>query len=126
VGKVALAKSLGLLTKDQARFIEGVARVRNRYAHNVRNMHRSFVDILTEEQQGNGKIVEHVTGIVVRLPAPELAPMLKTFMYHRLADYLSNALHTLRPPQLPSRDFWNGLFGGLATLPKPDQQAGDP
>jgi hypothetical protein len=46
-------------------------------------MHRSFVDILAEEQQNNQKIVEQVTGIVVRLPAPDLAPMLKTFMYHR-------------------------------------------
>jgi hypothetical protein len=76
VGKVALAESLGLLTENQARFIERMARVRNRYAHNVRNMHRSFVDILAEEQQNNQKIVEQVTGIVVRLPAPDLVPML--------------------------------------------------
>lgn len=61
-GKVALAKGLGLLRPDQVRFIEGVARVRNRYAHNVRNMHRPLQDILSEEQQGNGKIVEDVTG----------------------------------------------------------------
>jgi len=57
VGKLTLAKSLGLLTEEQVRFIEGVARIRNRYAHNVKNMHRSLVDILTEEQQHNAKIV---------------------------------------------------------------------
>jgi hypothetical protein len=118
VGKVTLAKSLGLITEERARFIEGVASVRNRYAHNVKNMHRSFVDILAEVQRGNGKIVQQVTGIAVTLPAPEIAHILKPFMYHRLADYLSNALHTLRPPPLPSGNLWNGLFG---ILNQPDQ-----
>jgi hypothetical protein len=108
VGKVTLARSLGLLSDDQARFIDGVARVRNRYAHNVRNMHRSLVEILTEEQQHNGKIVEDVTGVVERLPFPTLHAFVKAFMYHRLADYLSDALHTLKPPPLPS--------GGLVSL----------
>jgi hypothetical protein len=89
VGKVALAKSLGLLRQDQIRFIEGMARVRNRYAHNVRNMHRSFVDILTEEQENNAKIVGHITGLMdTKLPAPKIAPYLEMFMYHRLADFL--------------------------------------
>lgn len=109
VGKVALAKSLGLLNEDQVRFIEGVARVRNRYAHNVRNMHRSFADILLEEQNSNGKIVGQVTGVQIKLPSPIIAPYLKLFMYHRLADYLSSALHTLRPPPLPM----GSLFGLL-------------
>ena len=110
VGKVALARSLGLLNEEQTRFIEGVARIRNRYAHNVRNMHRSLVDILTEEQQHNGKIVEHVTGMKETLPVPSLHPFVKSFMYHRLADYQSNALHTLSPPPLPSGGILSGLF----------------
>jgi hypothetical protein len=38
VGKVELAKCLGLLGQHQVRFVEGVARIRNRYAHNVRNI----------------------------------------------------------------------------------------
>lgn len=134
VGKVALAKGLGLLKTDQVRFIEGVARVRNRYAHNVRNMHRSLVDILTEEQQGNAKIVEHVTGLSLTLPSKPLGPYLKMFMYHRLADYLSDALKTLRPPPLPSGGILSGLFKvGEEALkdrpdpaPLPDQPAGAP
>lgn len=117
IGKVALAKSLGLLRDDQVRFVEGVARVRNRYAHNVRNMHRSFADILLEEQKGNAKIVGQVTGVQIKLPNPTLAPTLKLFMYHRLADYLSNALDTLKPPPLPM-----GSLFGLGAIPdQPDE-----
>lgn len=112
-GKVALAKGLGLLRPDQVRFIEGVARVRNRYAHNVRNMHRPLWDILTEEQQGNAKIVEDVTGLSIKLPSPPLGPTLKMFMYHRLTDYLSDALKTLRPPPLPSGGLLAGLLSNL-------------
>lgn len=119
-GKVALAKGLGLLNSDQVRFIEGVARVRNRYAHNVRNMHRSLVDILTEEQQSNAKIVANVTGLGITLPSKPLGPYLKMFMYHRLADYLSDALKTLRPPPLPA----GGLLSGLSALfPAPPDQS---
>jgi hypothetical protein len=110
VGKVTLARSLGLLNEEQTHFIKGVATIRNRYAHNVRNMHRSLVDILTEEQQHNGKIVEQVTGLVETLSAPPPHPFVKTFMYHRLADYLSDALHTLRPPPLPAGGLLSGLF----------------
>src|SRR4029077_19595818 len=109
-GKVKLARSLGMLSEDQASFIEGVARVRNRYEHNDKNMHRSLVDILEEEQQGNAKIVEQVTGLVAKLPSPELEPMFKGFMYYKLADYLSDALHTLRPPPIPFSNLWTGLF----------------
>lgn len=116
VGKVALAKSMGLLKNDQIKFIERVARVRNRYAHNVRNMHRSFVDVLNEEQISNVKIVEQVTGLQIKLPYPALAPLLKLFMYHRLADYLADALQTLKPPPFPagllSRFLESGGDGG--------------
>ncbi|MGM4959826.1 hypothetical protein [Bradyrhizobium sp. 604_D8_N2_3] len=119
VGKLALAKSLGLLTEDQVRFIEGVSRIRNRYAHNVKNMHRSLVEILTEEQQHNAKIVEIITGLVSTLPS-EIEPFLKMLMYHRLADYLSNALHTLKPPPLPAGGLLSGLKDYFETPTKPD------
>jgi hypothetical protein len=109
-GKVALAKGLGLLTDDKIRFIEGVARVRNRYAHNVKNMHRTLPEILKEEQEGNAKIVQNVTGLQATLPAPVLEPYLKLFMYHRLSDYLSDALDTLKPPPLPEGGLLRGFF----------------
>jgi hypothetical protein len=40
--------------------------------------------------------------------------LLKLSMYYRLADYLSDALHTLRPPPLPASA--GGLLGGLGSL----------
>jgi hypothetical protein len=112
-GKLRLAEGLGLLTQGQIKFIDGAARVRNRYAHNVKNMHRSLTEMLTEEQTNNAKIVANVTGMQIRLPSPIFEnDFLKAFMYHRLADYLADALHTLRPPPLPA----GGLLGGLGGL----------
>lgn len=53
----------------------------------------------------------------IKLPNPTLAPTLKLFMYHRLADYLSNALDTLKPPPLPM-----GSLFGLGAIPdQPDE-----
>ena len=103
-GKLKLAEALGLLSQWQIDFMREVARIRNRYAHNVRNMHKSLTDILTEEQVHHGNIVAHITGMQITLPLPlGLGNQhLKEFMYFLLlADFLANALLTSRPPPLP-------------------------
>jgi hypothetical protein len=124
-GKLKLAKGLGLLAEDRLAFIRAVAQVRNRYAHNVKNMHRSLADIVTEEQRTNGRIVEHLTGIKLPL-SPDLEHrnlLLKLSMYYRLADYLSDALQTLRPPPLPPPPDggipWTSLARLYASMNKP-------
>jgi len=114
-GKLALANALGLLTPWEIDFIDAVARIRNRYAHNVKNMHKSLTDILTEGQVKKGNIVAHITGMQIKLPLPlGLGNQhLKEFMYFQLADYLANALQTLRPPPLPKE---LGALLGVGTV----------
>jgi hypothetical protein len=43
--------------------------------------------------------------------------LVKLFIYYRLADYLSAALHTLRPPPPPPDEggILGGLFGAVPT-----------
>jgi hypothetical protein len=115
-GKLKLAEGLGLLTDWQILFIQALARVRNRYAHNVGNMHRSLAEILTEEQQNNRRIVAQLTGLQVVLPIgfDNVNLALKSLMYHRLADFLASALNTLRPP--PPEP--GGLLGALLATNK--------
>jgi hypothetical protein len=114
---------MGLLTEWQTQFIRAVALVRNRYAHNVKNMHRSLTEILTDEQQSNRRIVAHLTGMEAMLPLAfsDSNLILKIFMYHRLADYLADALHTLRPPPPPA----GGLLGALLGATPNAQNASD-
>jgi hypothetical protein len=111
--KIKLAKGLGLITPPQARFAVALSQVRNRYAHNVKNMHRSLAEILAEEQPRHGTIVKNLTGLPngmsLPLDHPASADIAKVMMYHRLADYLASALHTLQPPPTPA----GGLLGGL-------------
>jgi hypothetical protein len=118
-GKLRLAEGLGLLTQNQINFVEAVVRVRNRYAHNVKNMHRPLSEILAEEQPHQGRIVEHLTGIKMPLPLPMGLDrdILRWFMYHRLADYLASALHTLRPPPPPEGGILSGLFKAAENAP---------
>jgi hypothetical protein len=122
-GKLRLAQGMGLLVDHHVDFIEAVTRVRNRYAHNVKNMHRSLPEILMEEQASHGRIVEHLTGLHGKLPLPsglDNSNFLKSFMYHRLADYLSNALDTLRPPPLPT--LGPGALSGLFEEPPANEE----
>jgi hypothetical protein len=116
-GKLNLAEGMGLLTDKRIAFIRAVAQIRNRYAHNVKNMHRSLTDILTEEQRNSGSIVEHLTGLKFPLSPPSKLgnDLIKRFMYYRLADYLSEALQTLRPPPPPPSE--GEILGILGTPP---------
>lgn len=117
---VAARATNNLITKDNFNFIAGLARIRNRYAHNVKNMHRSLKDILGEEQKNNKPIVEKVTGLEgITLPDDYVANgTLKMFMYFRLADYLADALDTLRPPPIPAGV--TGLLGSLLNIDAPN------
>lgn len=128
-GKLRLAEELGLLTGWQVSFIRALSRVRNRYAHNVKNMHRSLNEMLTEEQQNNQQIVAQLTGLMQPLPSHITALntnlILKMLMYHRLADYLASALDTLRPPPAPAGGFLNTIFGTMAAAEPPDSFKGD-
>jgi hypothetical protein len=115
IGKLKLAEGLGLLSRDDVSFIQALATIRNRYAHNVRNMHRPLAEMLTEEQQHNGKIVGQLTGLQHKLPLGALSLgdiqiVLKSLMYQRLADYLARALNTLKPPPPPPGGILGAFF----------------
>jgi len=118
-GKLELAGGLGLLAKSQIRFIKALAQIRHRYAHNVKNMHRSLTEILMEEQKNNQRILGHLTGLRnFTLPLDldvsldyDTNRLAKSFMYYRLTDFLATVLDTLRPP--PPRP--GGLLGALLT-----------
>jgi hypothetical protein len=115
--KVAFAEALGLLTKSQIGFIKALALVRNRYAHNVKYMHRSLAEILAEEQKSNQRIMTQLTGIggdlYESLSSDDGGSVLRSLMYYRLTEFLAGALDTLHPPPPPS----GGLFGGLLSEP---------
>jgi hypothetical protein len=119
-GKLGLAKGLGLLTPQQADFVEGVASVRNRYAHNAQNMQRSFKDMLTEGHQHDEKIIERVTGLQ-KVTTEQLKYLenadLRMLMYRGLANYLADALNTLHPPKVPGLLDLLSIFDASDTPP---------
>ncbi len=47
--KISLAKSLNMLDTDDAKFVGAVARIRNRYAHNIRNSDSRITDLAPSE-----------------------------------------------------------------------------
>jgi hypothetical protein len=109
-GKLKLAQALGLLTNDRVLFIGAVARVGNRYAHNVKNMHRSLGEILTEEQQSNKQIVKQLTGVDLTRSSDDAI-----FLCTSSSRNLAEARQTLRPPPLPT----GGLLGLGALFSNP-------
>jgi hypothetical protein len=47
IGKLAFAKALGLMRKEELTFVRSLSELRNQLVHNVHNVHFSFADQLT-------------------------------------------------------------------------------
>ncbi|MDR7146177.1 hypothetical protein [Rhizobium sp. BE258] len=54
--KIELAQRLEMINDDDIDFLETIAVIRNRYAHNIRNASRPLVDLLKEASSHNAKI----------------------------------------------------------------------
>jgi len=78
-------------------------------------MHRSLVEILTEEQKHNKQIVRNLTGTDLSLSSFVDQTFVKMLMYHRLAHYLAEALPILQPPPPPA----GGLLDFVLTTEPP-------
>jgi len=96
IGKMALAKSLGLVTNDQVRFVSMFSRLRNALAHRVGNVNFSLQDHLAAlgsemeswctdvARAGPTKMREHLKAQAARQPKTALWFATVLMLYHVL------------------------------------------
>jgi hypothetical protein len=110
-GKLTLLKRLGHLSIEYCNFIEALTRIRNRYAHNAKNMHRTLTDICKEESKNDAKLLSNLT-ILVK-PNYDVPPeLIRLLMYFKLGSFLGEALlHLPSPVPLTSLSAGTASYG---------------
>jgi len=112
-GKLELCAALGCLTRRQQRYVSAVARVRNRYAHNIRNMHLSIHEIvrkLARDEPSRVQLYTDLIGSETKAQAELVFALLgKQMIYVNMANFLADALQIIKPP--PYTGHLAGLFG---------------
>lgn len=101
--KQRLARELGIIDDGRSAFISAVYQVRDRYAHNVQNMHLSIAAIAEKIQESGGTSVEKILLELSGLDKSKHSPLalvlgLKLGMYYQFARFLADVLNVLKPP----------------------------
>lgn len=111
-GKLRLCGALGCLNPRQRCYISALARVRNRFAHNIRNVNLTLDDIaqkMCPRESDRKKLFLDLMGwqgsaeyinIIFALTGKEM-------IYVNMANFLADALHIMKPPPFV------GVFGLL-------------
>ncbi|WP_327211989.1 hypothetical protein U8Q06_20880 [Rhizobium beringeri] len=117
-GKLELARRLDMLNKRDIAFAQSVAEIRNRYAHNIKNASRNFIDLVLEAEKNDFQISTKLFyGMKVTLKnMPNgFAKILLAWSFSKFLESAESRLH------VPAGDFLGGLLG----LSLSDQKDGD-
>jgi hypothetical protein len=112
--KRTLALKFELISLGRANFIKSVSTVRNFYAHNIKNLALSIVDIAAKAKpsdQGRS-IINDLCGFQLdQSHLPREPARIKGMLYYNFARFLSEALEGINPP--PAQPALSGHFGIL-------------
>lgn len=107
-GKLELAQRLGMLDDDDITFAGAVSAIRNRYAHNIRNASRQFIDLVREARTNDANMSKKLFyGVNVNLEGMPNG-FAKALLAWSFAQFLESAERRLNPPK---GEFWGGLLG---------------
>lgn len=111
--KLEFAEALGVLMKWDRDFVEALSQIRNRYAHNIRNVSRPLSEMVTEALKNDANFGLKLFRLKDDFSTMENA-VLKLALLYSFAIFIEDAerYHAL------SHDGLAGLFGGLlANIP---------
>ena len=116
--KAKLAKDIGIITPDRYNFISAIYQLRDRYAHNIKNIHLDIFEIIKKVEIDDNDIAFRLSGIEKKEKFAEIlaAQHLRDFVYWRFAGFLSETLRVLKLPP------FRGLFGQFADKGKEGEE----
>jgi hypothetical protein len=110
--KRKLAVRCELISPSRSDFIRHIANVRNRYAHNIKNIPLSIFEmaIKLSPKDGGVSILKSLYGLVT-VPSFIGDAFMRPLLYWNFAFLLSDVIKAIKPPE------WNGLVGLLNSGP---------
>lgn len=114
-GKLRLASNMRLISKEDKRWIEDIALLRNRYAHNIRNFGPKIPELCDKMGDDGRGVKARFFPNGVQSDKLVYSITLQTRIYYRLAFFIDASMHLMRPPPMPP----GGVFGLLSGLVAP-------
>jgi hypothetical protein len=114
--KRMLALKFELISPGRGNFIKSVSAVRNHYAHNIKNLALSIVEIAAKAKPSDEgrSIINDLCGFELdQSYLPRDPARIKGMLYYNFARFLSEALEGINPP--PTQPALSGHFGILNT-----------
>ncbi|TBB67726.1 hypothetical protein ELH42_16860 [Rhizobium ruizarguesonis] len=107
-GKLELAQLLGMLSGEDVAFAAAVSAIRNRYAHNIKNSSRRFIDLVREAKKNDTNLAKKLFyGVNVDFDGMPNG-FAKVLLAWSFSQFLENAEQRL---QVPKGEFLGGLLG---------------
>jgi len=107
-GKLELAQLLGMLDNEDVAFAAAVSAIRNRYAHNIKNASRRFIDLVREAKKNDANLARKLFyGVNVDFEGMPNG-FAKVLLAWSFSQFLENAEQRL---QVPKGEFLGGLLG---------------
>jgi hypothetical protein len=107
-----IASEFGVITEQQSSFIQAIAEVRNRYAHNIANVSLGIFEIC--DKIGDRSLQSKLVGLPTEKLRDIAPPQLKTLIWYNLTHFLGSTLHIIDPPPPPAGGILGELFAKLA------------
>lgn len=112
--KIEFAEALGVLRTSDKKFIDALSQIRNRYAHNIRNASRTFLDMVSEAERNDKSITTKLFRVPMSTSNWENGGM-KLFLMSSFSTFLQNA----EAEHEPLRGPMTGVLAGLLNHPIP-------
>ncbi|MCK1552709.1 hypothetical protein IVB11_27620 [Bradyrhizobium sp. 177] len=107
--KRTLAVKFELIDEPNSRFVKGVSDIRNRYAHNIKNVSLSIAEIAenASPNDGGASIIKQICGFSTSNTTD--VRRIRALLYYRFARWLSVVLEGINPP--PPKPILTGWLG---------------
>lgn len=96
--KRTLAVKFELIDEPNSKFIKGISDIRNRYAHNIKNVSLSVAQIAEKAspKDGGASVIKQICGFSTTSTTD--ARPIRALLYYRFARWLSVVLEGINPP----------------------------
>jgi hypothetical protein len=100
-GKANLARDLGFIADHDLKFIDDITTLRNRYAHDIRNLSLSVRDLCSKMGPNGERIAKELVGLADITDQEVYNDTYRVLMYFNVASFISRAMQAIKPPPPP-------------------------
>lgn len=100
-----------MITKKSSEFIYAISKLRNKYAHNIKNISKTTLSLTKELTKEDKGFVKKLLGTELEINDIAYALLGRELLVLNLGDFISQVMHIVSPPAFPPLGSLFGLGG---------------